>query len=50
MGIWRVAQRWGEAAAHHTDALSRYHADSRSIGAPTQAAPSTVRVPRFTIA
>jgi len=42
MGIWRVAQRLGEAAAHHTDALSRYHADSRSIGAPTQAAPSTV--------
>jgi hypothetical protein len=42
LGIWRVAQRLGEAAAHHTDALSRYHADSRSIGAPTQAAPSTV--------
>jgi hypothetical protein len=42
MGIWRVAQRLGEAAAQHTDALSRYHADSRSVGAPTQAAPSTV--------
>src|SRR5580698_6632084 len=42
MGVWRVAQRLGEAAAHHTDALSRYHADSRSIGAPTQAAPSAV--------
>jgi len=42
MGIWRVAQRLGEAAAHHTDALSRYHADSRSIGAPTQSAPSAV--------
>jgi hypothetical protein len=42
MGIWRVAQRLGEAAARHTDALSRYHADSRSIGAPTQAAPSAV--------
>jgi hypothetical protein len=42
MGIWRVAQRLGEAAAHHSDALSRYHADSRSTGAPTQAAPSTV--------
>ena len=42
MGIWRVAQRLGEAVAQHTDALSRYHADSRSIGAPTQAAPSAV--------
>jgi hypothetical protein len=42
MGIWRVAQRLGEAAAHHTDALSRYHADSRSIGAATQTAPSAV--------
>lgn len=42
MGIWRVAQRLGEAAAHYTDALSRYHADSRSIGAPTQTAPSVV--------
>ena len=30
MGIWRVAQRLGEAAAHDTDALSRYHADSRA--------------------
>src|SRR5215471_16487569 len=27
MGIWRVAQRLGEAAALHTEALSRYHAD-----------------------
>jgi len=42
MGIWRVAQRLGEAAARHTDALSRYHADSRSTGAPTQAAPAAV--------
>ncbi|MGH9722051.1 MAG: ISKra4 family transposase [Bryobacteraceae bacterium] len=42
MGIWRVAQRLGEAAACHSDALSRYHADSRSTGAPTQTAPSTV--------
>lgn len=42
MGIWRVAQRLGEAAAHHSEALSRYHADSRSTGAPTQAAPSAV--------
>jgi len=42
MGIWRVAQRLGEAAADRTDALSRYHADSRSVGASTQAAPSAV--------
>jgi len=42
MSIWRVAQRLGEAAAHHTEALSRYHADSRSKGAPTQAAPAAV--------
>jgi hypothetical protein len=42
MGIWRVTQRLGEAAAHYTEALSQYHADSRSTGAPTQAAPSAV--------
>jgi hypothetical protein len=42
MGIWRVAQRLGEAAARHTEALSRYHADSRSTGASTQNAPSAV--------
>ena len=42
MGVWRVAQRLGEAAAQHSEALSRYHADSRSTGAPTEAAPSVV--------
>ena len=42
MGIWRVTQRLGEAAARHTEALSRYHADSRSTGASTQNAPSAV--------
>jgi len=42
MGIWRVAQRMGEAAARYQDGLSRYHADSRSVGADTQAAPSAV--------
>lgn len=42
MGIWRVAQRLGEAEARHSEALSRYHADSRSSGAPTQGAPSAV--------
>jgi hypothetical protein len=42
MGIWRVAQRLGEAAADYSEALSRYHADSRSTGAPTQDAPAAV--------
>lgn len=42
MGIWRVAQRLGEATARHSDALSRYHADSRSTGASTQTSPSAV--------
>lgn len=42
MGIWRVTQRLGEAAANYSDALSRYHADSRSSGASTQAAPAAV--------
>jgi len=42
MGIWRVAQRLGESAVRYQDDLSRYHADSRSMGAPTHAAPAVV--------
>jgi hypothetical protein len=42
MGVWRVAQRLGQAAASYSEALSQYHADSRSEGAPTHAAPATV--------
>ena len=42
MGIWRVAQRLGQAAASYSEALSRYHADSRSEGAPAEEAPATV--------
>jgi hypothetical protein len=42
MGIWRVAQRLGQAAANYSDGLSQYHADSRSEGAPCQGAPATV--------
>jgi len=42
MGVWRVAQRLGQAAASYSEAISRYHADSRSEGAPTQEAPATV--------
>ena len=30
MGIWRVAQRLGEAAAGYSEDLSKYHSDSRS--------------------
>jgi hypothetical protein len=42
MGIWRVAQRLGEATIRYQDGLSRYHADSRSVGASTQDAPAAV--------
>ena len=42
MGVWRVTQRLGEAAANYTEELSRYHADSRSVGPATPAAPETV--------
>jgi len=37
-----VTQRLGQAAASYSEALSRYHADSRSEAAPTQEAPATV--------
>lgn len=42
MSIWRVAQRLGEATTRYTEALSRYHADSRSTGASTAGAPAAV--------
>src|ERR1700680_2207624 len=42
MGVWRVARRLGQAAASYSDALSRYHSDSRSAGPPAQDAPATV--------
>lgn len=42
MGVWRAAQRLGEAAASYSEALSQYHADSRSEGAPVENAPSAV--------
>ena len=42
MGVWRVAQRLGQAAANYSDALSQYHADSRSEGAPVANAPPAV--------
>jgi hypothetical protein len=42
MGIWRVTQRLGQAAAVYSDELSHYHADSRSAGAPVKDAPPAV--------
>jgi hypothetical protein len=44
MGVWRVAQRLGQAAAQYSDDLSRYHADSRSIAALAEAAQQAVVV------
>jgi hypothetical protein len=42
MGLWRVAQRLGQAAASYSEALCRYHADSRSEGAAVEKAPPAV--------
>jgi len=42
MGVWRVAQRLGQAAASYSERLSEYHADSRSPGGPASGAPATV--------
>ena len=42
MAVWRAVQRLGEAASRYQEALSVYHADSRSEGAPTSQAPAAV--------
>jgi hypothetical protein len=42
MGVWRVAQRLGQAAANYSDGLSAYHADSRSEDVANPNAPQTV--------
>ena len=42
MGVWRVAQRLGQAASNYSEELSRYHADSRCEGAPVENAPPVV--------
>jgi len=42
MGVWRVTQRLGQAAASYSEALSQYHADSRSKGASVENAPPVV--------
>ena len=44
MSVWRATQRLGQSAAAYSEALSQYHADSRSPGAPTGAAPAAVIV------
>jgi hypothetical protein len=42
MSVWRTVQRLGEAAGRYQEALSQYHADSRTEGAPTSEAPQVV--------
>ena len=42
MGVWRVAQRMGEAAARYSEGLSKYHSDSRSDPTTDGAAPGVV--------
>jgi hypothetical protein len=42
MGVWRVAQRLGQAAANYSEALSEYRADSRSEGTSAEQAPPAV--------
>lgn len=42
MGIWRVAQRMGEAAARYNEDLTKYHSDSRSEPTSAQVAPEVV--------
>jgi len=40
MTVWRAVQRLGEAAAQYTEAVSAYHADSRSEAAKPSRAPA----------
>jgi hypothetical protein len=42
MGVWRVTQRLGRAAASYSEALSQYHADSQSKSASVENAPPVV--------
>lgn len=44
MTVWRAVQRLGEAAARYTEALSAYHADSRSQPPESSQAPDAVVV------
>src|SRR5260370_29969090 len=42
MGVWRAAQRLGQAAANYTDGLVPYHADTPAEGTPPPVAPETL--------
>jgi len=42
MGLWKVVQRLGESATRYSEAVSQYHADSRSEDTPVRAAPPVV--------
>jgi transposase-like protein len=42
MGVWRVAQRLGQAAADYSEGVSNYHADSRSAEIRDPNAPQVV--------
>jgi hypothetical protein len=44
MGVWRVFQRLGCAAAQYSEDLSAYHADGRNETKPMEAAPDAVVV------
>lgn len=44
MTVWRAVQRLGEAAARQTEAMSAYHADSRSEASESANAPDAVVV------
>ncbi len=44
MAVWRAVQRLGEPASQFTDALSAYHADSRSDAPETSSPPDAVLV------
>ena len=44
MGMWRVTQRLGEAAAHYQEEVTRYHSDNRSPDSPAKEAADVVVV------
>jgi hypothetical protein len=44
MGVWHVVQRLGDSAASYSEALSCYHADSRSKSIPCVNAPDAVLI------
>ena len=44
MGMWRVTQRLGEAAAQYQEEVTRYHGDGRSPDSPAQEAADVVVV------